>query len=64
MMVMIYFFDNISIYGFSHHNGIAGNKGSHYYEEVGLPTGIVHNFAGEKEIFETLGGQGVLKRHE
>ena len=57
-------FDNISIYGFSHFNGIAGNWGSHYYEEVRVRTGICHNFAGEKEIFETLGGQGVLKIHE
>lgn len=64
MMVMICFFDNISIYGFSHLNGIAGNWGSHYYEEVRARTGICHNFAGEKEIFETLGGQGVLKIHE
>ena len=64
MMFMICFFDNISVYGFDHHGGVRGKDALHYYEQTRVKTGGVHNFAGEKQIFDKLGNQGVLKIYE
>ena len=64
MMFMICFFDTISIYGFDHHGGISGKESRHYYEKTNVKTGVVHNFAGEKEIFKVLEKRGVLKTYE